>query len=123
MEIMASSDLDWLKPSATAEASEKIKRLQKSGMDVADFTRGQPESPNFTLLKALEKGAIEALKKNKTGYTSVAGIPELREKIAEELSEELGVKYIAEEIAICQGGRAALYLALELVIDIDSRQD
>lgn len=121
--LKPSSDLNWLKPSGTTEASEKVKKMQKEGKDVVDLTRGQPEPPDFTIPRGLKMGAIEALRKNKTGYTSTAGIWELREKIAEDISEELGVGYGPEEIAICPGGRGAIHVALEVIIDIYSHHD
>ena len=121
--LQPSFDLEWLKPSATTEAPERVEKMQKEGKDVIDLTRGQPEPPDFITPEGLKMGAIEALRKNKTGYTPTAGIWELREKIAEELSEELGVKYGPEEIAICPGGRGAIHVALEVIIDIYSHHD
>ncbi|GAG94990.1 unnamed protein product, partial [marine sediment metagenome] len=69
--------------------------------------------PNFNTPANIIEAAIKALKEGYTHYTPNAGLPELREAIAEKLSNENSIPIASyEQVAVTPGGINALYLAL-----------
>ncbi|MBB6636932.1 aminotransferase class I/II-fold pyridoxal phosphate-dependent enzyme [Cohnella thailandensis] len=73
--------------------------------------------PDFATPASVREACIRALEQGRTSYTSNAGMPELREAIAEYLSEEFGVGYSPEqEILVTVGSSEAIDLALRTLI-------
>lgn len=69
------------------------------------LTLGQPD---FKLPISIEDGLINAIKENKTTYTSNLGVVELREEISKYLLNK-DISYEADEICITVGGSEALF--------------
>ncbi|MDO5779906.1 MAG: aminotransferase class I/II-fold pyridoxal phosphate-dependent enzyme [Clostridium sp.] len=69
------------------------------------LTLGQPD---FKLPVSIEEGLINAIKENKTTYTSNLGIVELREEISKYLLNK-DISYEDDEICITVGGSEALF--------------
>ena len=69
------------------------------------LTLGQPD---FKLPISIEEGLINAIKENKTTYTSNLGIVELREEISKYLLNK-DISYEADEVCITVGGSEALF--------------
>ena len=89
----------------------KISRIRKFYNEVQkvdgaiSLTLGQPD---FKLPVSIEEGLINAIKENKTTYTSNLGIFELREEISKYLLNK-DISYEADEICITVGGSEALF--------------
>ncbi|MDU2122003.1 MAG: aminotransferase class I/II-fold pyridoxal phosphate-dependent enzyme [Clostridium celatum] len=69
------------------------------------LTLGQPD---FKLPVSIEEGLINAIKENKTTYTSNLGIFELREEISKYLLNK-DISYETDEVCITVGGSEALF--------------
>ena len=83
--------------------------------DVVFFSLGEPDFP--TPDQVIE-AAVASLRRGETHYTPNAGLPALRQAIAENLREYDGVDYDpAAEIAVTSGGMEALLLALMTLIE------
>ena len=54
------------------------------------------------------EAAIKAMKDGKTGYCPNAGIPQLREILAADVSDTHGIKYSMENVAIQPGGKPTI---------------
>ena len=54
------------------------------------------------------EAAVKAMKDGKTGYCPNAGIPELREILADDVSASRGVSYTMENVAIQPGGKPTI---------------
>jgi len=63
---------------------------------------------NLPTPKAVVDGAMEAIKNGKTGYCPTAGIPQLREALAEEIGRSHGLKLTADNVAIQPGGKPCI---------------
>jgi aspartate aminotransferase len=100
--------------SPTLALAAKAKALAKAGKAVLDFTAGEPDFPTPPAIKAAAATAIE---QNYTKYTPVAGIPELRAAIANDLGRRLGLKYADAEVVVSCGAKHALYNALQMLCD------
>ncbi|MBI3087584.1 MAG: pyridoxal phosphate-dependent aminotransferase [Candidatus Omnitrophica bacterium] len=79
---------------------------------MVDFTAGEPDFPTPAAVKA---AAIKAIEQNRTKYTPVAGIPDLRAAIAGDLARRLGVTYAPAEILVSCGAKHSLYNALQAI--------
>ncbi len=103
-----------LKPSATVQLSTIAKQRQAEGIDVISFAIGEPDFPTP---EHIVEAAHKALADGKTKYTPAAGIPELREAIAETLSRDLGVEYTADQIVVSNGGKHALMNVWQCILE------
>jgi len=83
-------------------------KLRAEGVDVVDFSVGEPDLPTPEGVKEAGKRAIDA---NRTRYTSNAGLMELREAIRDKLLGDNGLKYDPEDILVSSGAKASLYFA------------
>lgn len=81
--------------------------------DAISLTLGQPD---FKTPESIKNGVIQAIKEDKTEYTSNAGILPLREEITRYL-ETLGINYNSDEVCITIGGSEGLYSVLSAVVD------
>lgn len=87
-------------------------RMKADGVDVLDFSVGQPDFPTPEVAKEAGKRAIDA---NRTGYTTSEGIIELRMAIADKLLRDNGLEYSPQDIIVSPGAKASLYfLAMTL---------
>jgi len=68
--------------------------------------------PGFPTPVPIVEAAERAAREGRTGYTPSAGLPELRQAVAERLSEELGAPCEPEEIVITAGAMEALLLSI-----------
>ncbi len=95
-----------------------IRRIYEKAMlmdDVVFFSLGEPD---FVTPAQVIDAAVDSLRLGETHYTPNAGLPALRQAIAENLREYDGVGYDPDsEIAVTSGGMEALVLALMTVIE------
>ena len=100
--------------SPTLRISAQAQSLRAAGVDVLDFSAGQPDFPTPEPVKAAGRRAIA---EDKTRYTPNAGLPELRQAVAAELERRRGLTYAPEEILVSTGAKASLYFAFQALID------
>jgi aspartate aminotransferase len=100
--------------SATLKAAAEAERLRRAGVNVVDFTAGEPDFPTPEHVKAAGKAAIDA---NFTRYTAAAGIPELREAICGRYKRQYGVEFTPAEVLLTAGGKQALFNAALALFD------
>ena len=105
---MFAQRLAQVSESATMKVAAEAERLRRAGHDVVDFSVGEPDFPTPEHIKAAAKDALD---KNFTRYTAVAGIPELREAICARYKEDYGITITAAEVLATFGGKQALYNA------------
>lgn len=107
------SRLNDITPALTLSISARAKSMEKAGLDVCNFSAGRPE---FDTPAHIKEAAKRALDRGETKYGPVGGVPELRELVAQKLRSENGLAYTAENVAICNGAKHALYnLMLTLI--------
>lgn len=91
--------------------------LVSSSKDKDIITLGVGE-PDFVTPWRVRDAAVYALEKGKTQYTSNAGMPELREAIANYLHTSFNVSYDpANEMIVTVGGSEGIDLALRALIE------
>lgn len=103
-----------IKPSVTLALAAKAQVMRAEGIDLVNFTAGEPD---FDTPQRIKDAAVEALKKGMTKYTDVRGIEPLRLAILEKYRKEYGLKYEKTEVLVSCGGKHALYNVIQAVID------
>jgi aspartate aminotransferase len=94
----------------TAEAL----KMKAAGIDLADFGAGEP---HFSTPQHIKDAAIDAIEKNFTRYTAVAGIPEVRKAIVDRHAADFGTNYAIDECVFSAGGKLAIFNAVEVLIE------
>lgn len=94
-----------LKQSATFAVNTKRIEMQRQGYDVVNFGVGEPDfdTPDF-----IKEAAVEAMKQGQTKYTAIAGMPALRQAIADKLKRDNGLCYAPSQIVVANGARQAI---------------
>ncbi|MDH4064410.1 MAG: pyridoxal phosphate-dependent aminotransferase [Acidobacteriota bacterium] len=101
-----------LTESATLAVASRAAELRARGVDVVDWSAGEPD---FKSPAGAVAAAIKALEQGRTRYTSNTGIAELRSVIAHDLAQRLGGPWAADQVVVTVGAKAALFeLALAL---------
>ena len=94
---------------AIIRMSQRTRELRAGGADVVALTIGEPD---FDTPENIRNAAKDAMDKGFTHYSPVAGIPELREAIAEKLRLENGLNYKPTEIVLANGTKQAINNAI-----------
>lgn len=98
-----------MQPSATMAISARAKALRREGRDVIALSAGEPDFPTPA---PIVEAAHQALRDQRFGYTPSPGIPELREAIAEKLTEENGLAVSADQVVCSNGAKQSVAQAL-----------
>jgi aspartate aminotransferase len=103
-----------LKPSETLAISTKAKTLRAQGRNIIDFGLGEPD---FATPSNIIRAAEHAMAEGFTKYTPPAGLPALRQAIADKLKRENELDYAPEEIIVSCGAKQALYNVAMVLLD------
>ncbi|WP_457570221.1 pyridoxal phosphate-dependent aminotransferase [Desulfurobacterium sp.] len=103
-----------MSPSPTMAITAKAKEMRRKGIDVIGFGAGEPD---FDTPSHIKEAAIRAMEEGFTRYTPAAGIPELREAVAEKLKRENGIDYSPSQVVITDGAKFALFSLMLSVIE------
>ena len=95
-----------LAPSLTLAIDSKAKQMKAEGQDVVGFGAGEPD---FDTPQHIKDAAARALAEGFTKYTPAAGIPELRQAIADKFKRENGLSYKSSQIIVSCGGKHSCY--------------
>jgi aspartate aminotransferase len=103
-----------IKPSVTLAIAAKAGKLRAEGIDVVNFSAGEPD---FDTPERIKAAAVEALRKGMTKYTDVKGIESLREAIAEKYQREHSLAYRKEDVLVSCGAKHSIYNILQAVVN------
>ena len=111
---MVSKRVSGITESATIRMGQIAEQLRAEGKSVLNFTLGEPD---FSTPEHICAAAKEAMDRGYTHYTSSAGIPELREAIAQKIRAENKVAAQAENVIVTPGGKQAIYEVMMSFLD------
>ncbi|MCG8462636.1 MAG: pyridoxal phosphate-dependent aminotransferase [Holophagales bacterium] len=103
-----------LAESATARVHHLATELVADGHDIVDLSAGQPDFPTPP---AAVTAAIAALHAGHTRYTAAAGLPDLRQAVAERYHRMFGSPWDAPHTVITVGAKAALFQLVQVLVD------
>ena len=95
-----------LQPSATLAMAARAGAMKASGIDVIDLSVGEPDFPTPEHICQAGKAAISA---GKTKYTPAAGIPALREAIANDYTRRSGLTVTPAQVIVSNGAKHSLH--------------
>src|SRR5438067_104766 len=96
-------------PSATLAAGAKARQLKAEGIQVFDFSLGEPD---FTTPEHICRAAFKAMQDGHTHYTPANGIPELRSAIVRTYQKLYGIRFGADQVIISNGAKHSIHNAL-----------
>lgn len=102
-------------PSPTLAMAATAKAMAAQGLDVIDFSAGEPDFDTPAPVKAAAEAAI---REGFTKYTPSSGIDELRGAIADKLLAELGLRYEKSQILVSCGAKHSLYNLAEALLEV-----
>ena len=114
MSFKPSAALSRIKPSATLAVTQKAAELRAKGVDVIGLGAGEPDFPTPDHVK---RAGMEAIEANRTKYTAVDGIGELKNAIIKKFRRDNDLDYTAGQIHVAPGGKPVIFNALAASLD------
>lgn len=109
MNPIVSDHVKVLSQSATLAMAQKIAEFKAKGIDIINFSVGEPD---FNTPDHIKKAAEKAINENWTKYTPVSGLMSLREAICGKLQRENGLTYSPQEILVSNGAKQSVCNAI-----------
>jgi aspartate/methionine/tyrosine aminotransferase len=96
------------------EVLNRARALEKQGKEIIHLEIGEPDFD--TPANVIEAG-VEALHKGWTHYGPAAGLPDLRQSIADYVSRTRNVPVSSEEVVVVPGGKPIIFFTILALID------
>lgn len=96
------------------EVLVKARALEAKGRDVIHLEIGEPD---FDTPANIIEAACGALHQGFTHYGPSAGMPELRETIAQYVSETRGIKAQPDEVVVVPGGKPIIFFTIMALVE------
>ena len=106
--------VNQLKPSATIAAAGKARELRAKGVDVLEFTLGEPD---FTTPAHVCEAAKQAIDAGHTHYTPATGLPQLKQAVCDAFERDYGITWKPSEVAVSNGAKHAIHNVLAAVCE------
>jgi aspartate/methionine/tyrosine aminotransferase len=96
------------------EVLVRARSLEAKGRSVVHLEIGEPD---FDTPPHISDAAVAALRAGATHYGPAAGIPELREAVAEDSARRRGVKATPEMVVVTPGAKPILFFVILALVD------
>jgi aspartate/methionine/tyrosine aminotransferase len=96
------------------EVLVKAKALEAQGRDIVHLEIGEPD---FDTPRNIIDAAVDALHKGFTHYGPSAGLPQLREVIAQHVSETRRVNVTPDEVVVVPGGKPIIFFSILALVE------
>ena len=96
------------------EVLNRARALEKQGKDIIHLEIGEPD---FDTPANVVDAGVNALRKGWTHYGPAAGLPDLRQTIAEYVSRTRNVPVASEEVVVVPGGKPIIFFTILALID------
>jgi len=108
-EVRLASRMARLGTETAFEVLVKAKALEAQGRDIVHLEIGEPD---FDTPRNIIDAAVDALHKGFTHYGPSAGLMELREVIAQRVSETRRVNVTPDEVVVVPGGKPIIFFSI-----------
>jgi aspartate aminotransferase len=95
-----------LKPEGAYQVLARANQMEAAGKPIIHLEVGQPDYPTF---ENVSRAGIQAIQEGKTRYTPPAGMPTLREAIADDSGKRRGITVHPEQVVVSPGGKPNLF--------------
>jgi aspartate aminotransferase len=96
------------------EVLNKARALERRGRDIIHLEIGEPD---FDTPANIVEAGVEALHSGWTHYGPSAGLPDLRQAIADQVTRSRGVQVSSDEVVIVPGGKPIIFFTLLALAD------
>jgi aspartate aminotransferase len=96
------------------EVLNKARALERQGRSIVHLEIGEPD---FDTPANVVDAAVDALHKGWTHYGPSAGLPELRQAVAEYVSRTRGVSVSSDEVVVVPGGKPIIFFSILSLVD------
>jgi len=96
------------------EVLNRAHALEREGKDIIHLEIGEPD---FSTPENIVNAGVDALHAGWTHYGPSAGLPELRDAIAEEVSRTRGIRVQPEEVVVVPGGKPIIFFSILALIN------
>lgn len=109
-----SDRVNSLSESATLLMTRRSRELKEAGFDIINLSIGEPD---FDTPLCVKEAAIDAIHKNITHYSPVAGFNELRKAVAMKFKRENNLDYTMNQIVVSGGAKQSIANALICLVN------
>lgn len=106
--------INRIEVSATMAITAEALKMEAAGIRLSNFGAGEP---HFVTPRHIKDAAIDAIEKNFSKYTNVAGVPAVRKAVVERHAADFGSNYAVDECVFTTGGKLALFNAIQVLVD------
>jgi aspartate/methionine/tyrosine aminotransferase len=114
LELRLASRMSRLGTETAFEVLNRARALEKQGKDIIHLEIGEPD---FDTPANVVQAAIDALHKGWTHYGPAAGLPDLRQTIADYVSRTRNVPVASDEVVVVPGGKPIIFFTILALID------
>jgi aspartate/methionine/tyrosine aminotransferase len=113
-ELLLARRMSRLGTETAFEVLSKARALERQGKSIIHLEIGEPD---FDTPPNIVEAAIDALRKGWTHYGPSAGLPELRQAIADDVTRTRGVEVSPDEVVVVPGGKPIIFFTMLALID------
>jgi aspartate aminotransferase len=114
-ELRLANRMSRLGTETAFEVLNKARALERQGRDIVHLEIGEPD---FDTPGNVVEAAVGALHKGWTHYGPSAGLPELRQAIADYVSRTRGVPISSDEVVVVPGGKPIIFFSVLALADV-----
>ncbi len=96
------------------EVLNKARALERQGKSIIHLEIGEPD---FNTPANVVEAAVDALHKGWTHYGPSAGLPDLRQALADYVSRTRGVQVTSDEVVVVPGGKPIIFFSILSLVD------
>jgi len=101
-------------PSASAVATQRARELAAAGRDVLSLSQGEPD---FATPDHVIDAAYRAMREGQTRYTTIDGIPALKEAVIGKFARENRLAFGPANVSVGAGGKQVIFNAIMATVD------
>jgi len=114
LELRLASRMSRLGTETAFEVLNRARALEKQGKDIIHLEIGEPD---FDTPANVIQAGVDALHKGWTHYGPAAGLPDLRQAIAEYVSRTRNVPVSSDEVVVVPGGKPIIFFVMLALVD------
>jgi aspartate/methionine/tyrosine aminotransferase len=115
MQLRLAERMSRLGTETAFEVLVRARALERQGKNVIHLEIGEPD---FDTPGNIIEAGVQALHKGWTHYGPSAGLPDLRQAIADDVSRSRGVPVAPEEVVVVPGGKPIIFFAILALADV-----
>ena len=96
------------------EVLVRARALERQGRHIIHLEIGEPDQDTPA---NIVEAAVDALHQGATHYGPSAGLPDLREAIAENVAKSRGIKVSADEVVVVPGGKPIIFFTMLALVE------